>query len=326
MIWEEDNSSNNFRGITMKEIELIQLLTAELPASHRVIAGPGDDCAVIDLGLSDSFLLLKTDAIVEGVHFTADTSGERIGRKAMARCLSDIAAMAGQPQSALITLGLPNDYSPDHIEAIYQGIKERAAQFQTDIVGGETTANQGSLMISVSLLGTVARSKCVYRKGSQSGDALFVSGELGGSIAEHHLDFLPRIEEARWLAEHFDIHAMIDLSDGLASDLKHILDVSGCGATLLKTALPIRQAARLRAKTRTSEKPPVVAALTDGEDYELLFTVASKEAVSVLDGWKRKFPDTQLTCIGKITEEPGLYFQEKEGNQAITLHGYEHFS
>lgn len=310
----------------MKEFELIKVLTSGLPTGRKVIAGSGDDCAVIDLGLREDFLLFKTDAIVEGVHFTADTPAKKIGRKAMARCLSDIAAMAGRPEAALITLGLPKDYSVERIKSIYQGLTEMANRFQTAIVGGETTANPSAMMISVSLVGTVAKSKCIRRKGSRVDDAIFVSGELGGSLEGHHLDFTPRIEEAHWLAENFDVHAMIDLSDGLASDLNHLLEPDNLGAELLKTAIPASRAAKLRAKKGNAGKLPLIAALTDGEDYELLFTVASKDAVPLLDGWKQRFPDTRLSCIGKIIGKPGIHLRDKDKSHRITLHGYEHFS
>jgi thiamine-monophosphate kinase len=165
----------------------------------------------------------------------------------------------------------------------------------------------------------------VLRSGAKAGDAIFVTGELGGSLAGRHLEFEPRLAEARWLAEHFPIHAMIDLSDGLAGDLRHILKASRVGAELLKPAIPIHRAAKLRAQGGASAKPPLVAALTDGEDFELLFTVAGADAVRLLDAWKKQFPKLRLGCIGKITSAEGIMLRDKNGAQPLTSDGYVHF-
>ncbi len=181
-------------------------------------------------------------------------------------------------------------------------------------------------MISIALLGTVARGKQILRSGAKIGDAIFVTGELGGSLAEKHLDFEPRLAEARWLAENFPIHAMIDLSDGLAGDLRHILKASGVGAELLKSAVPISRAAKLTARKSSSAKPAFVAALTDGEDFELLFTVASKDAVKLLDAWKKKFPKLKLSCIGKIVAGEGILIRDKSGSHKLNANGYVHFA
>src|SRR5438552_8668864 len=309
----------------MNELELIQQLTRSLPGNDFVVLGAGDDCAVLDLKIPGQWLLFKTDAVVEGVHFTRADSPEAIGHKALARCLSDIAAMAGTPRAALITVALPREFEPSFVEAIYRGINSCAGRYDTAVVGGETTSNPERILISVALIGTVARDKCVLRSGSKAGDAIFVSGELGGPRAGKHLDFEPRLAEARWLAENFVIHSMIDLSDGLASDLRHLLRASQIGAELLSDSIPISRAARLQARTESSRKPPLVAALTDGEDFELLFTIASKDAVRLLDAWKERFPTLRLTCIGKITPEPGLRIRDKTGVQPLTAHGYVHF-
>lgn len=309
----------------MNEFELIAKLSASLPTNTSVRVGVGDDCAVLDLGVPDRFLLFKTDAVVEEIHFTAGTPAEKIGRKALARCLSDIAAMAGTPVAALITLALPRNFDVDRVEAIYRGMNALAAKYGVAIVGGETTENPDRIVISVALLGTVAKNKCVLRSGAKAGDAIFVTGELGGSRAGKHLEFDPRLNEAQWLADHFDVHAMIDLSDGLAGDLPHILKASGVGAELLSDAIGISRPARVQAREGHSAKTPLLAALTDGEDFELLFTVASADAVPLLDAWKKQFPELPLACIGKITAAPGLKIRDKKGIQAPTAHGYTHF-
>jgi len=302
----------------MTETELIQKLTTGLPSDPSVLTGPGDDCAVIELG--GQKLLFKTDAIVEGIHFTGDTQPEKIGRKAMARTLSDIAAMTGTPTHALVTLGLCEKHKSAFVEKLFKGLRDIAAEYNVNIVGGETTTLP-KLTLSISLLGTCL--KPILRNGSQTGDALFVTGELGGSIIRHHLEFTPRIKEAHWLSGHVNIHAMIDLSDGLATDLRHLLD-KNLGAEILTNALPVRHEAKLLAKENPSGKPALLAALTDGEDYELLFTVAAKDAVALLDNWNLKFFETSLKCIGKITDKPGITLRDNKGARPLTLHGYDH--
>jgi thiamine-monophosphate kinase len=310
----------------MNEFELIARLTKSLPTNPNVVTGAGDDCAVLDVGAPDKLILFKTDAAVEGIHFTKDTPPEKIGRKALARCLSDIAAMAGTPVAALVTLGLPGKFDPEFVAKIYEGLNALAEKIGVAIVGGETTTNPGGIFISIALLGTVARGKQVLRSGAKAGDAIFVTGELGGSLAGKHLEFEPRLAEARWLVEHFSIHAMIDLSDGLAGDLPHILMASGVGAELLKSAVPVSRAAKLQARKSSTAKPAIAAALTDGEDFELLFTVASGDAVKLLDAWKKKFPKLKLSCIGKIVTGGGITIRDKTSSHKLNAHGYIHFA
>ncbi len=310
----------------MNEFELIAQLTRSLPGNSTVVAGAGDDCAVLDLGLPGRFLLLKTDAVVEGIHFLPSAAPEKIGHKALARCLSDIAAMAGRPLAALITLALPKTFDPVFVQKIYDGMNSLAQRFGVAIVGGETTTNPERMLISVSVLGDVERDKCVLRSGALAGDAVFVTGELGGSLECKHLEFEPRLVEAAWLRNHFSIHAMIDLSDGLASDVRHILKASRVGAELFSKAIPISRAARTRARADSSAKPALAAALSDGEDFELLFCVASREAVPLLDAWKKQFPGQHLSCIGKITPAPGLTLRDEKGVHSLESHGYIHFA
>ncbi|MBI3191798.1 MAG: thiamine-monophosphate kinase, partial [Pedosphaera parvula] len=161
----------------MNELELIALLTPSLPRDASVIAGAGDDCAVLDVGLAGARLLFKTDAVVEGIHFLPETPPEQIGHKALARCLSDIAAMAGTPTHAVVTLALPGEFDPARVERIYAGMNRLAVRHQVAIVGGETTTNPERLLISIALLGRVATGQCVLRSGARMGDAIFVTGE-----------------------------------------------------------------------------------------------------------------------------------------------------
>jgi thiamine-monophosphate kinase len=310
----------------MNEFELIARLTRTLPTNDSVVIGAGDDCAVLECGSLSQQLLFKTDAVVEGIHFTSETPPEKIGRKALARCLSDIAAMAGTPSAALVTIGLPKTFSATFVEQVYAGMNALAKQHNVAIVGGETTTNPERVLIAISLTGFVPRGKAILRSGAKVGDAIFVTGQLGGSLMGKHLDFAPRLSEARWLAENFPIHSMIDVSDGLAGDLRHIAHASKVGAELLKSAVPISRAAKEIAKRGDAAKPAFVAALTDGEDFELLFTVASKNAVPLLDAWKKQFPEVKLSCIGKIIAGEGIRLRDQTGVRPLTAHGYVHFS
>lgn len=310
----------------MNEFELIARLTPGLATNSSVVVGAGDDCAVLKSPGTDVCLLFKTDAVIEGVHFTKDAAPEKIGHKALGRCLSDIAAMAGTPLHAVVTLGLQQGFDPQFVERIYAGLNGLAARHGVAIVGGETIASPERLLLSVALIGTVPKERCVLRSGAKDGDALFVTGELGGSLTGRHLEFEPRLAEAQWLVNHFTVHAMIDLSDGLAGDLRRLVTASEVGAELLASAIPISRAARFTARARPSGKTALEAALTDGEDFELLFTVASKDAVTLLDSWKQEFPETPLTCIGKITSTPGVVLRTKDGVRPLTHDGYVHFA
>ena len=310
----------------MNEFELIARLSQKLPSHPAVVVGAGDDCAVLDLGLPGQYLLFKTDAVVEGVHFEAGTAPEQVGYKALARCLSDIAAMGGTPVSALVTLGLPRQFDSDFVEKVYAGMGRLASEVGMGISGGETTSNPDRLFLSIALVGTAPREKCIGRSGALAGDGIFVTGELGGSLLGRHMEFQPRLAEARWLAENFSLHAMIDLSDGLAGDLRHILERSGVGAELLASAIPVSGAARQQARQNGQAKPPLVAALTDGEDFELLFTLPASEAVPLVDGWKNKFPNLKLSCIGRITATKGLKLRDEHGTRELSGGGFDHFA
>ena len=316
----------------MNEFELIAKLTASLPTNAAVLTGAGDDCAVLDVGAPGRRLLFKTDAVVEGVHFLSGEKPERIGHKALARCLSDIAAMGGRPVAALVTLALPKNFDPSYVAAIYDGMNALARRYEVAIVGGETTTNPERMLLSVALIGESARP--ILRSGAQSGDAIFVTGDLGGSILGKHLDFEPRLAEGQWLTENYPLHAMIDISDGLVNDLGHILKSSSVGAELLAKAIPISRAARERARSAAPNSStggarpatPLIAALGDGEDFELLFCLPANQAVSLLDAWKSRFPDLRLSCVGKIRSALGLSLRDKTGVHTLEPHGYVHFA
>jgi len=309
------------------ESELIEAVKPLLPTNDFVVTGAGDDCAVLELGAPDTQTLFKTDAVVEGIHFTTEAAPERIGRKALARALSDIAAMGGTPTAALVTVGMPKGMDSARLSGIYRGLNALAALHQVAVVGGETTSSPERLFLSISLLGTVPRGKAVLRAGAREGDGLFVTGALGGSIEGKHFDFEPRLVEGRWLASTGMVSAMMDLSDGLASDLPKLLAASGArGAELMRSAIPISRVARVRERRGDLSRPAFVSALCDGEDFELLLTVRRGQTVALLDGWKERFPGLALTCIGRVTTEPGVWIKGPEGVRPLMAKGYEHHS
>ncbi len=314
----------------MTEHDLIARIIPQLATNKETILGAGDDCAALDCGIPDYLLLFKTDTVLEGKHFTSEllhsNDAYRIGRKAIARPLSDIASMGGVPISALVTLGLPQNFVPEEVDALYEGMNYWANEFGVSISGGETVASP-VYFLTVSLVGKFPRSRTLPTRGAaQIGDALFCTGQLGGSLqSEKHLDFTPRIREGQWLVEHFPIHAMMDISDGLAGDLPHILRMSKCGAELLAEAIPIHSAAKK--SSALDGRSAQEHALCDGEDFELLFSLPSPSAVPLLDAWKVRFPSLKLSCIGKIVNQDGITIRHRNALHVETLRGggYDHF-
>jgi len=251
------------------EDALVDRLCRQLSGGSQFLVGPGDDCAVLPGRLPGELLLLKTDAIVESIHFSCQAAPERVGWKAAARAVSDLAAMGGGiPRQALVTLFSSPDRAVSWLEGVYRGLQRCAARFEFEIVGGETARlpdEEPGCILSVCLLGDVAEGRCILRSGARVGDELWVTGSLGGSLETgRHLDFVPRLEQAHALAGRGDVHALMDLSDGLAKDLPRLARASGVGFQLDREAVPVTPGFSLE------------RALTDGEDYELLFTLPSQ--------------------------------------------------
>ena len=206
------------------EDPLVDRLTGLLTAGTKVVVGPGDDCAVVAGAGRGMVDLLKTDCLVEGVHYTSDAPAGQVGWKAVARVVSDFAAMGAEPRHLLITIALPPEREVTWVEKLYRGMDKCAVQFGAAIVGGETSSLPPGTpgMISVAATGTAPRRRIVLRSGGRAGDAIFVTGRLGGSLSGRHLKFVPRVCEALWLSDRFRILAMMDLSDGLAKDLPRL--------------------------------------------------------------------------------------------------------
>ena len=298
------------------ELALIDWIRQRARSAPNLQVGIGDDCAVWQP--TGAPLLFTTDVLMEDVDFrVAETTPQLIGRKAMAVNLSDIAAMAGRPLAALVGVALPKSRGFDFACDFHEGLQSLADEFQVAIIGGDTNTWDGPLVISVTLIGEATERGPVRRSGAIPGDWLFVTGPLGGSILGHHLTFTPRIREALELHRLVDLHAMIDLSDGLSADLYHLLDESHVGAMLLADAIPISDDAR----RMTDRRSPLDHALSDGEDFELLFTVSP-------DDGRRLFatPDAgKTTYIGTIDAEPGGRIQQSNGKvEQLQRGGWEH--
>ncbi|MEY2546444.1 MAG: thiamine-monophosphate kinase [Verrucomicrobiota bacterium] len=270
------------------EDRLLARLLPELSKRRDVVLAAGDDCAVVRPSRRDDLLLLKTDCVVEKIHFESSADPARVGWKAMMRPLSDFAAMSGLPQFALVTLIVPAARSTRWVTQLYRGLNRAAARFDVAIVGGETSNTRGPAAISVSVAGFVEKVRCVTRGGGKVGDDLFVTGKLGGSIRARHLQFVPRIDESRWLTKNFRVHAMIDLSDGLGADLPRLAVASKLGYKIDIDALPLSPGCKIE------------NALNDGEDYELLFAVSRRDRKRLQNTWRKKFPRVSLTRIGSL--------------------------
>lgn len=282
------------------ENEILSRLLRQLRPSAPMLVGPGDDCAVVTRN-DEWDTLLKTDVVVEGVHFLRETEPRRIGRKALARAISDIAAMGGIPEHALITILVHSKRSVHLLEELYTGISEMAAMFGVSVAGGETSSlPYDGMVINVALTGRVERGKAILRSGGMPDDIICVSGPLGGSFpSEHHLDFIPRVELARALMNRGTLpSAMMDLSDGLAADLPRLASACRCGFELEEKTIPVNPGCN------------VLQALNDGEDYELLMTF-SPESLHL----QETLSELSLIPIGKLT---------KNVNNSLTG-GWQHF-
>lgn len=299
------------------EFAFINWLRRRTPAAGRVLVGPGDDTAVVSWP-GGAPCLVTTDMLLEGSCFRlAEAGPRRVGHKAMAVNLSDMAAMAGRPVAAVVSVGLPRQGGRGLAEELYGGMREVADAFDTAIVGGDTNSWDGSLVINVTLLGEPTGRGPVLRSGAKPGDVLLVTGPLGGSILGKHLDFTPRVREAQQLHALVVLHAMIDLSDGLAADVAHLGTESGCGVVLRADAIPIAADAHRLGDGRS----PLEHALGDGEDFELVFAVSPADARTLLD--TQPVPGVTLTAIGECVGE-GLWLEEASKRRPLEPCGYVH--
>jgi thiamine-monophosphate kinase len=291
------------------EFGLIERFRKQIKTDTTVVKGSGDDCAVLKFN-KDKYLLFTCDMLVEGVDFRPNEKPYLIGRKSVAVSISDIAACAGIPYHCLVSLGLPKETSLDFADKLFKGMLDIAKKFKINIVGGDLS-RAGQLVIDVSMLGIVEKKYLVLRNGAKVGDIIFVTGSLGGSIQGKHLKFTPRLKEARYLVQNFKVNSMIDISDGLAQDLGHILEQGKVGAIIYEDLIPRDKKAR-----------NLKEALCMGEDFELLFTLSPGEARKI---YRQRL--VNFRPIGEIVDKRyGFSMISKKGRVEVIIHkGYRHF-
>ena len=306
-------------------IETIRRRFADLPSN--AFEGIGDDCAVLPVGGGES-LLFTSDLLTEGVHFLrAATSARELGGKALAVNLSDIAAMGARPVATLLSLALPADAAGRWAEEFMEGYHALSARYGVALVGGDTTRSEGGITINVTAIGRCA-DRCIKRRSdARAGDTILVAGVLGASgaglrdllagrydtsLAALHRNPEPQVDEGQWLGEREEVHAMMDLSDGLASDLGHILDRSGLGAEVETARIPVAEGADLR------------TAACGGEDYKLLLTAAPDAAGRLAADFAARF-GTPLYPIGRITAGSGVKWLRDGEPGALDWQGFRHY-
>lgn len=292
------------------EFEFIDWVAAQAKRSDLVLVPPGDDLAVLKWP-GDEPLLVGVDQVLDGVHFdSARHTPRQIGRKVMNRNLSDCAAMACLPAAAVASVAAPRGAGIDYLKELFLGLREAADPWQCPVVGGDTGSWDGRLAVSVTILGRSGGVTPITRRGAKVGDGVFVTGPLGGSLLGRHLDFTPRITTARELASAGAVTAMIDLSDGLSRDARHLAREGGIGIRIDADRVPFH--ADAHALSRSDGRDALWHALHDGEDYELLYTGPIERAS----------PDA--TRIGEVVAEPGVWLRSREGTTALEPMGWEH--
>ena len=296
----------------MNELKFIEYLRKNIKTKADVVVGIGDDTAVIRY-TKNKYLLFASDMIIEGVHFTKGTNPYAIGWKAAAVNISDIAAMGGVPKYIVISVGVPKKNRERTLLGITKGAKDICKRFGVSIVGGDTNSSNKTIVVDVAIIGYVSKKHLLTRSGARVSDLVFVTGSLGEGKFKH-LDFIPRIRESQVLVNNFKINSMIDISDGLFIDLTRVCTSSGVGACIYKSQIPV-----------SPKAPDFRTAVGYGEDFELVFTLSTKQArrlliYSVKEGFAVKL-------IGKIGHKKnGIKMISEQGSvEKIKPLGYTHF-
>jgi thiamine-monophosphate kinase len=311
----------------VREKSLIESIRRQARGGAGVVTGIGDDCAVLRVPAGHE-LLVTTDFTLENVHFRREWHPpEVVGWRCLTRGLSDVAAMGGEPRAAFLSLALERGTPQTWVSRFISGLLEAADRFRVPLAGGDTAQSAGGIQADMVVVGSVPRGKAVLRSGARPGDAIYVTGELGGSAAaiermpegkvraadyERHFHPLARVEAGLGLRRRGLASAMIDVSDGLSTDLAHICEESGVGAAIELRAIPRARVGRPAAQVGFD------LALHGGEDYELLFTSAKKMPA--------RMAGVPVTRVGRITRERGMVLiGEDTRRRRLAAGGWEHF-
>ncbi|MGQ4808967.1 Thiamine-monophosphate kinase [Candidatus Entotheonellaceae bacterium PAL068K] len=327
------------------EFALIAQLQSHLEKrqSPHVLHGLGDDCAVLQSS-EGMELLLTTDTQEEGIHFRRDwATPEDIGWRCLAVNVSDIAAMAGRPLGAVIALSVPATLEVTFMEAFYSGLQAIASRYDCPVIGGNVSQRADTLSVTITVLGEVPSGQSVYRSGAQAGDEIWVTGDLGGAkaglevlrqagtvtglqtatVLARFRRPLPRLREAQYVRQQAPIHSLLDISDGLSSDLRHICEASGVGAQIDAASIPIAEETRRVAAALADD--PLTYALHGGEDFELCCTAPPGVLAGLQDRFGRQFR-CSLVRVGTIQTGAGVTLVQPDGTQQpLHAQGYDHF-
>lgn len=305
------------------ERQFVRDLQLQFPSRPPVLIGIGDDGAVLDVS-ADSRQVIVTDLLLDGVHFDLNvTTPILVGRKAVAVNLSDLAAMGCRPTAAFVSVAIPREHMracPLFLRDLYRGIQELTDEFQFTLAGGDTNSWTGPFAINVCLTGVPFSERSFLRTTAQPGDAIFVTGSLGGSLHRgRHLMFQPRLAISEWLSGTVNIHAMMDLSDGLSIDLHRMMEASGTAAEIFSSAIPIHS--DVPSDWDTDKR--LAAAWSDGEDFELLFTVSADDALNLTN--VAEAAGHSITQIGDVTDGSGIHSTDQNGHRRL-MHeaGWQH--
>ncbi len=304
------------------ETQLIAALRRRLPSHAALLLGPGDDAALLQLAASGQ-ALVTVDLLTDSVDFQLDrVDPRRVGHKALAVNLSDIAAMAGRPMAAFVAVALPRRGGQKLAMELFDGMLPLAERYHVTIAGGDTNSWDGPLVISITVVGEPTARGTLRRGGARASDLLVATGSFGGSILGRHFDFLPRVDEALVLHERYELHAGIDVSDGLALDGSRLAQESGVGLVIHTAAVPMAPAAHEWAAQLADGSTPLDHALADGEDFELLLAVPPEEARRMV---AQRPVEAPLTIIGEFIAERGLWQLDSAGTKSpLEPRGYQH--
>ncbi|HRE83950.1 MAG TPA: thiamine-phosphate kinase [Opitutaceae bacterium] len=287
-------------------------------SSPRTPFGIGDDCAVLPTQTGRG--LLTVDPVIYGEHFDDTVSPRSAGAKLFKRNLSDIAAMGGTPRAAVVALAFERRVKIEWLSEFYRGLAENSRNYNVPLVGGDVAQLPTGIVATLTLFGESTGRRILTRVGAKPGDAIYVTGTLGGSRRRHHWSFSPRLHEGAWLAQQNEVRSMMDVSDGLAKDIHALVPAKACPA-LIAEWIPVSRDA-LHA-SRTSGRPALAHALSDGEDYELLFTLAKSASASSFESrWRQAFPRLKLSKVGQIVSSSAF---QKESNRFVDLNTYRGF-